>query len=123
MKMIPFVRCLNMKEAIDFYTQVLDFELKDPAATASDWVVDLIHGEAEFGLTSLAGDQTLGINVYVRVDNVDELFKKYVSRGLIVPNNPESPVHNAPIDQTWGMREFYVTDPSGNTLRFGQVIR
>lgn len=111
-----------MKEAIDFYTQVLDFKLKDPNASADDWVVDLINGEAELGLTSLEGDQKPGINVYVRVDEVDNLFKKYVSRGLVVPNNPDSPVHNEPIDQTWGMREFYVTDPSGNTLRFGKVI-
>ncbi len=24
------------------------------------------------------------------------------------------------VDQPWGMREFSVTDPSGNVLRFGQ---
>lgn len=120
--MIPFVRCLNMREAIDFYTKVLDFTLKYPNASPDDLVVDLINGEAELGLTLLEGDQKLGIHVYVRVDEVDNLFKKYVSRGLIVPNRPESPVHNGPIDQSWGMREFYVTDPSGNTLRFGKVI-
>jgi hypothetical protein len=27
-------------------------------------------------------------------------------------------VHAAPVDQTWGTREFYVSDPDGNTLRF-----
>lgn len=122
MKTIPFLRCLNMKEAIHFYTHVLDFELKYSNASADDWVVDLMNGEAELGLTVLEGDQKLGINVYARVEKVDELFRKYVSRGLIVPNNPDSPVHNGPIDQSWGMREFYVNDPSGNTLRFGQVI-
>ena len=122
MKTIPFLRCLNMKEAIDFYTKVLDFQLKYSNASAEDWVVDLINGEAELGLTILEGDQKLGINVYVRVDEVDNLFKKYVSRGLVVPNNPNSPVHNGPIDQSWGMREFYVNDPSGNTLRFGKPI-
>jgi catechol 2,3-dioxygenase-like lactoylglutathione lyase family enzyme len=122
MKTIPFLRCLNMKEAIDFYTNILDFKLKDPNASADDWVVDLVNGEAELGLTILEGDQKLGINVYVRVDEVDNLFKKYVSRGLVVPNRPESPVHNGPIDQSWGMREFYVNDPSGNTLRFGKII-
>ena len=122
MKTIPILRCLNMKEAIHFYTTVLDFNLKDPDASADDWVVDLVNGEAELGLTALEGDQKLAINVYVRVDEVDELFKKYVSRGLMVPNRPESPVHNGPIDQSWGMREFYVTDPSGNTLRFGTFI-
>jgi catechol 2,3-dioxygenase-like lactoylglutathione lyase family enzyme len=121
MKTIPFLRCLDMKEAIHFYTNVLDFELKYPDASSEDWVVDLINDEAELGLTILEGDQKLGINVYVRVDEVDNLFQKYVSRGLVVPNNPDSPVHNGPIDQSWGMREFYVTDPSGNTLRFGKV--
>ncbi len=25
-----------------------------------------------------------------------------------------------PIEQTWGMKEFYIADPDGNILRFGQ---
>lgn len=111
-----------MKETIEFYTNVLNFNLKHPHATADDRVVTLINGDAELGLTSLEGDQKPAINVFVRLDDVDTLFKKYVGRGLAVPNNPDSSVHNDPIDQTWGIREFYVTDPSGNTLRFGQPI-
>ncbi|MBX2914183.1 MAG: VOC family protein [Cyclobacteriaceae bacterium] len=108
-----------MKEAIDFYTLVLDFQLKYQQASANDWVVDLVNAGAELMLTCLADDQKAGINVYVRVNEVDYLFQKYVSRGLVIPNNPDSPVHNGPLNQSWGMREFYVTDPSGNTLRFG----
>ena len=27
------------------------------------------------------------------------------------------------MNQTWGIREFYVTDADGNTLRFGEPIR
>lgn len=123
MKAIPLLRCLNMKEAIAFYTNILDFKLKYPGASSDDWVVDLISGDAEVILTSLEGDQKPCINVYFRVDDADALFNKFVSRGLVVPNNPGSPVHNGPIDQTWGMREFYVNDPGGNTLRFGQVIK
>jgi catechol 2,3-dioxygenase-like lactoylglutathione lyase family enzyme len=122
MKTIPFLRCLNMKEAIDFYTHVLDFKPKYPHASADDWVVDLVNGDAELGLTALEGDQKLGINVYVRVDEVDDLFRKYLDRGLVVPDKPDSPVHHGPINQSWGMREFYVDDPSGNTLRFGKFI-
>ena len=90
--------------------------------SSTENAVDLVNGEEELGLTSLPGDQREKINVYIRVDDVDALFKKYVERGLKVPNRPESPVHNSPIDQSWGMREFYVDDPSGNTLRFGAVI-
>src|SRR5438477_12190220 len=29
-------------------------------------------------------------------------------------------VHEGPIDQSWGTREFYVDDPDSNTLRFTQ---
>jgi len=29
-------------------------------------------------------------------------------------------VHQGPVDQTWGAREFYADDPSGNTVRFIQ---
>lgn len=32
-----------------------------------------------------------------------------------------SMVHEGPIDQSWGTREFYVDDPDGNTLRFTQT--
>jgi len=122
MKTIPFFYVTSMKEALTFYTQVLDFKPKYSNASADDLVVILINGDAELGLTGMASDQKAGINAYVLVDEVDELFRKYVRRGLIVPNRPESPVHNGPIDQTWGMREFYVNDPSGNTLRFGKPI-
>jgi catechol 2,3-dioxygenase-like lactoylglutathione lyase family enzyme len=122
MKMIPILRCFDMKKSIDFYTKVLDFRLRDADASADDWVVSLVNGDAELALTALEGDQKAGINVYIRVDEVDERFRKYVDRGLVPPNNPDSPVHNSPIDQTWGMREFYVNDPSGNTLRFGKLI-
>ncbi len=54
--------------------------------------------------------------------DVDELFKSYLARGLDTSRKAASPVHQGPVDQTWGKREFYVTDPDGNTLRFGQVI-
>ncbi|MES1222373.1 MAG: hypothetical protein ABUT20_43165, partial [Bacteroidota bacterium] len=73
-------------------------------------------------LSSLDGDQKPGIAVNVRVDDVDGLFEKYSKRGLDTSNKKESPVHQGPLDQSWGMREFYVTDSNGNTLRFGKPI-
>ena len=116
MKVIPLLRCNNLKESIAFYTNILDFTLKYPNEADNEWGVDLVNGDAEIALTSMDG--TPKIAILIKVNDVDTLFKKYISRGLIVPNNPNSPVHNSPIDQTWGMREFYVNDPNGNTLRF-----
>jgi catechol 2,3-dioxygenase-like lactoylglutathione lyase family enzyme len=125
MKMIPLFRCTDMDQAIRFYTTILDFRLKYPEASSDDWVIDLIHtdSDAELMLTSLEGDQKIGIAVNVRVDDVDSLFYKFVQRGLDVSKKKESPVHQGPIDQTWGMREFYVTDSDGNTLRYGTPSR
>ncbi len=116
--MIPIFRCRSMKDAISFYTETLDFKLKEPGASSDDWVVALVNGDAELLLTSLEGDQKIGIAANVAVDNIDELFEKYVQRGLDTSNKEGSPVHQGPVDQSWGNREFYVTDADGNTLRF-----
>jgi hypothetical protein len=50
------------------------------------------------------------------------VFRGLRDRGLKTPGNPDAPqlVHEGPIDQTWGTREFYVDDPDGNTIRFTQ---
>jgi catechol 2,3-dioxygenase-like lactoylglutathione lyase family enzyme len=120
MKIIPLLRCNDLKEAVAFYTNILDFTLKYPEEADNEWVIEVINNDAEIMLTSRDG--TPRIPICIRVDDVDAIFKKYVERGLIVPNNPNSPVHNGPIDQTWGMREFYINDPSGNTLRFAAPI-
>ena len=60
--------------------------------------------------------------MYCYVDDVDALFERFKQAGLEVPCKPESPVEEGPVDQTWGMREVYVRDPDGNTLRFGSSI-
>ena len=120
MKIIPMLRCNDLKESAAFYTGILDFTLKYPDEADNEWSIDLINGDAEILLTS--SDGTPRIAVYIMVDDVRLLFEKYVSRGLKFPDKPNSPVHHGPIDQTWGLKEFYVDDPNGNTLRFASPI-
>jgi catechol 2,3-dioxygenase-like lactoylglutathione lyase family enzyme len=117
MKIIPLLKCRNMKQALGFYTGILDFELKG-TGSAVDPVVDLVNGDIEMQLTILETDSLFGSVVNIRVDDVDGLFKKYLERGLDISWKEGSPVHQGPVDQSWGMREFYVTDSDGNTLRF-----
>lgn len=112
-----------MAQSLHFYTVVLDFQLKYTEAAATDWVIDLINGDAEIQLSLHGGDGAFGCAVNVRVKEVDKLFQKYIERGLDVSGKEESPVHQGPLNQTWGMREFYVTDPDGNTLRFGTPVK
>jgi len=119
MKMIPLFKCRNLKDAVDFYTRILDFELKYADPSANDWGgADLINNDVELQLTTYESDTLYGSVVNIWVDDVDSLFSKYVERGLDTSNKKESPVHQGPLDQTWGTREFYVTDTDGNTLRF-----
>lgn len=118
--MIPLFRVSDMNASLHFYTHVLDFHVKDANATADDWVVLLANGEADLMLTRLEGDQKIGIAANVLVTEIDKMFANYQSRGLDQSHKVDSPVHQGPVDQSWGSREFYVTDPDGNTLRFVQ---
>ena len=81
----------------------------------------LVKGDLEMMLTEIDG--IFGVSVILMVDPIDDLFKKYLKRGLKTPQKADSPVHEGPINQTWGLREFYVTDADGNTIRFSSPIK
>ena len=121
-KIIPVFKVRDMTLALKHYTSVLDFVIADPLSSVNDPVIDLINEETILQITTLESNQLFGSVANVLVDNVDVLFAKYKSRGLDNPGSADSPVEEAPIDQTWGRREFYVKDTDGNTLRFFQLI-
>ncbi|HKD17662.1 MAG TPA: VOC family protein [Thermoanaerobaculia bacterium] len=121
MAIIPTVRCSNMRESVAFYTGVLDFvrvdgddRLDDPSFTALRRGGDFLY------LSSHSGDGEFGQAIVIEVGDVDAAFRALLRRGWRTPGNADSPVHEGPVDQTWGTREFYVDDPDGNTLRFTQ---
>jgi len=107
-----------MQKALAHYTRVLDFTLAYSDESAESLVVDLVNGDAVLQLTVLEGDYLFGSVANVWVDDVDVLFSRYKSRGLDTSGRENSPVHQGPTDQSWGTREFYVTDEDRNTLRF-----
>ncbi len=123
MAIIPCVRCSRIAVSIDFYTQVLDFiyvggdDVKaDPSFCVLRRGADLLF------LSSHRGDGSFGQVVHITVDDVQTLFRNFRARGLETPGDPGDPkeVHEGPIQQSWGTREFYVQDPDRNTLRFMQ---
>lgn len=122
-KIVPVFKVRDLKQAIAFYTKVLDFELPYAEEDAYKWGgADLVKGGAELQLTTYESDSLFGSVVNIWVDDVDDLFQKYIGRGLDTSRKKESPVHQGPLNQTWGTREFYVTDSDGNTLRFCKVL-
>jgi catechol 2,3-dioxygenase-like lactoylglutathione lyase family enzyme len=107
-----------MKRSLAFYTGVLDFTIKYADTTDDETYITIINGDAEIVLSTFDG--AIRAITDVLVDDVDALFEKYVSRGLDVSD--KKGVHHGPLDQTWGRREFYVTDKDGHTLRFVKPI-
>lgn len=124
MSVIPTVRCSRIDASIAFYTDVLDFERVGPEIRERDpsFVVVAREGHPLL-LSSHGGDGVFGQAIAVLVDDVDALFRKLRARGLATPGRRDSPVHEGPIDQSWGTREFYVDDPDSNTVRFIQGFR
>ncbi len=123
MTIIPNVRCGDMDRSIAFYTGVLDFQLEERWPEVGNPAFARLRRESDYlYLSTHGGDGVFGQAVAVIVPRVDPLFDVFRARGLDPSHKPQSPVHQGPVDQTWGTREFYVDDPDGNTLRFTQLL-
>ncbi len=123
MAIIPTLRCRNMRQSLRFYTGILDFERVDGDDEVDDPSFSVLARDGgHLFLSSHRGDGAFGSVVAITTTEIDSLFRRLRARGLQTPGNPDAPehVHEGPIDQTWGTREFYVEDPDGNTLRFTQ---
>jgi catechol 2,3-dioxygenase-like lactoylglutathione lyase family enzyme len=119
MAIIPTVRCRSMRKSLEFYTGVLGFERVDGDGSLDDPSFSLLsRGADRLILSSHRGDGEYGQAIVIETNDLDEVLRTLRQRGLRTPGNPNSPVHEGPIDQSWGTREFYVDDPDGNTLRF-----
>ena len=123
MALIPMLRCRDMTTSVAFYTSILDFERTDGNEDPAECdFITLGRGGDQLALSR--DDGVFGTVVVVPTPDVDTAFRQFKQRGLQTPGNPDAPtlVHEGPIDQTWGTREFYVEDPDGNTLRFTQTL-
>jgi catechol 2,3-dioxygenase-like lactoylglutathione lyase family enzyme len=121
--MVPVFRVRSLDEALPFYRDTLGFTVHQASPdVASFYAVLSLNGE-EFHLQQDAKADGCRYSAIVRVDDVDDAFEELKGRGYRPPDRPESPVHCGPVDQTWGMREFYVDDPSGNTICFSEELR
>ena len=126
MKIVHVIKCSDLVRSLRFYIDVLGFERKWPQyaeAEEANGVAQLAYGESEIQLSRHAGDGEFGSLNRVYVDDIDERYETFRKRGLDTTRRPESPVHTAPVDQTWGLREFAVEDPDRNGLLFCAPIR
>jgi catechol 2,3-dioxygenase-like lactoylglutathione lyase family enzyme len=122
MRAVPVFWSSDLTRSLAFYTGVLDFELRYPEyreLSLRNGVLDLIRDGAILQLSMHMGHHPTPSSANLELDQpgeVDALFARYTARGLNQSHLTDSPVHLAPLDQTWGTREFYIADPDGNCL-------
>lgn len=117
-KSIPVLHVTSAAAAAEFYCRQLGFRLEFSAPAdrplRDPCYLGLARDAAVLHLSSHGGDGVAGGVVYFPADDVDALFAELRGRGVRI--------HLRPTDQTWGMREMYVRDPDGNSIRFGTPI-
>ncbi len=121
MPIIPVLHCASLQVALAFYTGTLDFEVVGGDGRTEDPGYCVLARQRDYLiLSSHRGDSVAGQAVVVTSEDVDADWARFRAAGLVPSKGAESPVHQGPLEQTWGTREFYVDDPDGNTLRFTQ---
>jgi uncharacterized glyoxalase superfamily protein PhnB len=114
---VPEIHVRSSLAARDFYSMKLGFECvsswRPDDSTTDPCYMRFVRDGVRLNVTSFR-DGVLGASVYVYVDDVDALHAEFAEKGV--------PELGAVIDQTWGTREFGVTDPDQNKIRFGQHL-
>jgi catechol 2,3-dioxygenase-like lactoylglutathione lyase family enzyme len=121
MSLVPVVKSTRISRSLAFYTEVLDFQLVGVWPEPTDPAYAILTREGrELHLSSHAGDGVVGQHLIVLTRDVDADFAAAIARGLDRSARADSPIHQGPVDQTWGTRDATVDDPDGNTVIFVQ---
>jgi catechol 2,3-dioxygenase-like lactoylglutathione lyase family enzyme len=113
----PFLGVSQLDRAVAFYRDVLGFAIWSPGGGYA-------YAERErVGLRLLALEADAPFppgssHAYVDVADADGLFAEWEAALRALPAERWGP----PKDHSYGQREFWVRDPDGNLLTFGQGI-
>lgn len=110
-KTVPVLPSADLGGSIDFYRR-LGFVCTFRQDGAEPYAI-LCRAAMELHLFGCS-DRHVAENTscYIRLDALEPLHAEYTAAGI-------DPISDIAL-QPWGVREFYVWDPSGNLLRFGE---
>ncbi len=112
---VPILRMFSLEKAKEFYLDFLDFKIDWEHRFEKDapLYMQISRGPVVLQLSEHFGDGVPGSAVYIYMKGLDDFHRVL---------NEKNYRHARPgiLDQTWGMREINLTDPSGNKLRFGE---
>lgn len=98
----------------DFYINKLGFQVFGSSDYAGYLMVEKDNIQIHFfEFKELDPKKNYG-QVYIRTNNIDDLYKSLVEREIII--HPNGDLTTKP----WGQKEFSILDPDNNLLTFGQ---
>ena len=107
----PIFQVSNLQRAIDFYTNVMGFELGWTAGEPPDRA-SLCRDNVE--ITIETDPSPARAKAYIYVTGVDEIYSRAASAGANV---------TVPLaDRFYGMRDGRIVDPDGNELHIGEPL-
>ena len=112
---IPILAAQDIGETVEFYGK-LGFEVVRLYEDFGPSYLLLRRDDVEFHFVHSPGTdpQESHGGCYLRLEDAQAVYDEWEPLGL-----PE--VH-PPLDTPWGMREFFVIDPSGNLIRIGTPL-
>lgn len=110
---VPVLRVSDYAAARAFYRDVLGFEVVEEAGDPVTGFGIYRSGRATVFLTAWDGPEAAysGWRAYFHTDDLDGMAARITAAGAAI---------KGPTLTIYGMREIEVTDPSGNTVCFGQ---
>ena len=118
---IPILPCSNLEAMMKFYIERLGFEHRwawqdpdRPDRAPTDGGVGLGDVQIFFMTDAALAERSRDREIMIFTENVDAQYAAHVARG--------APVNGPPVDEPWELREYSVTDPHGNRLRFAEGL-
>jgi len=110
---VPQLPSTCLESTSRFYRQKLGF--REVGRYPELLILKLQEQELQFWLAADASAAAAS-SCYVRVRGIEALYKAYAAIPALLR------AEHALAVQAWGMNEFYVLDPDGNLLKFGEPV-
>ena len=125
MKLEPMIYTTDIEKSIKFYRDILELEIEEfyPNKETPSWIsLRIGNGRLAIGKTFSDINHKLhprgvdgsGVQFYIRVNDVDETYKKYRNKIDLIDD-----IENKP----WGDREFTFLDPDGYLISFFSEVK
>ncbi|MBB3310809.1 putative enzyme related to lactoylglutathione lyase [Rhizobium sp. BK196] len=107
LRIVPNIAAASIEEVRNFYAELFDLDI----VMDHGWIVTLASDRraiAQIGIATEGGSGTAVPDLSIEVDDVDEVHQRAMTGGHQIVYGPA--------DEPWGVRRFFIRDPTGKLL-------